>query len=199
MLVPCGNTMAHVCPACAERAKTLRAAQCREGWHLEDEPDITPDPATEDQRFWIEKRAEAQQLRDQAAAAEQDTTDFDELLTALDEEITKAASAGRSPRTARRDGTARPRRRQDAPDQLKRVHRCRTDLGYLSGRGRSRPSISRLALRASRAGGAMVGPACHRRAGQRARRAGLLESRRCYALFLTQAATCPRAGGDARS
>ena len=65
VLVPCGHTLAHVCPSCAERARTLRAAQCREGWHLEDEPAITPDPATEDQRFWVEKRAEAQQLRDQ--------------------------------------------------------------------------------------------------------------------------------------
>lgn len=27
---------------------SLRAAQCREGWHLETEPDIQPDPATED-------------------------------------------------------------------------------------------------------------------------------------------------------
>ena len=80
VLVPCGHTLAHVCPSCAERARTLRAAQCREGWHLEDEPDITPDPATEDQKCWVEKRAEAQQLRDQAASAGQDTADLDELL-----------------------------------------------------------------------------------------------------------------------
>ena len=93
VLVPCGHTLAHVCPSCAERAKTLRAAQCREGWHLEDEPDIAPDPATDDQKWWIEKRAEAQQLRDQADAAGQDTTDLDELLTELDEEITKAGHA----------------------------------------------------------------------------------------------------------
>ena len=44
VLVPCGHTLAHVCPSCAERARTLRAAQCREGWHLEDEPDIDPGP-----------------------------------------------------------------------------------------------------------------------------------------------------------
>ena len=69
VLVPCGHTLAHVCRSCAERARTLRAAQCREGWHLEDEPDIDPDPATEDQRFWVEKRAEAQQLRDQTLRA----------------------------------------------------------------------------------------------------------------------------------
>ena len=69
VLVPCGHTLASVCPSCAERARTLRAAQCREGWHLEDEPDIEADPATEDQKWWIETRAEAQQLRDGAAAA----------------------------------------------------------------------------------------------------------------------------------
>ena len=68
VLVPCGHTLASVCPSCAERAKTLRAAQCREGWHLEHEPVIDPEPPTDDQKWWIEKRAEAQQLRDEAAA-----------------------------------------------------------------------------------------------------------------------------------
>jgi hypothetical protein len=29
VLIPCGHTR----PPCAQRAKTLRAAQCREGWH----------------------------------------------------------------------------------------------------------------------------------------------------------------------
>jgi hypothetical protein len=53
-------------------------------WHLEDEPHIEPDPATEDQKFWVETRAEAQQLRDQAEAIGQDTADLDELLTELD-------------------------------------------------------------------------------------------------------------------
>jgi len=32
VLVPCGHTLASVCPSCAERAKNLRATQCREGW-----------------------------------------------------------------------------------------------------------------------------------------------------------------------
>ena len=63
VLVPCGHTLASVCPSCAERAKTLRASQCREGWHLEDEPDITPDPATAEQKRLITQRAEAQQVR----------------------------------------------------------------------------------------------------------------------------------------
>jgi hypothetical protein len=38
VLIPCGATLARVCPPCAERARVLRAAQCREGWRLEDEP-----------------------------------------------------------------------------------------------------------------------------------------------------------------
>jgi len=64
VLIPCGHTLAHVCSSCAERARSLRAAQCREGWHLEDEPGLSPDPATEDQQWWVVLRAEAQESRD---------------------------------------------------------------------------------------------------------------------------------------
>ena len=73
VLVPCGNTLASVCPSCAERAKTLRAAQCREGWHLEDEPDIDPGPGHGGPAMVVTQRAEAQQVRDLIAAAGQDT------------------------------------------------------------------------------------------------------------------------------
>ena len=126
VLVPCGHTLANVCPSCAERARTLRAVQCREGWHLEDEPDIEPDLATEDQRFWVEKRAEAQQLHDQAASAGQDTADLDELVRELDEEITKAGMRGKvtPDRPARRHRSTR--RRQDAPDLPRRKVSPRT-------------------------------------------------------------------------
>src|SRR5690348_12337100 len=60
VLIPCGHTLASVCPSCAERARVLRAAQCREGWHLDHEPVIDPDPATQDQRAAVTDRAEAQ-------------------------------------------------------------------------------------------------------------------------------------------
>jgi Replication initiator protein, pSAM2 len=42
-LVPiwCGSTRADRCPACAERARRLRMQQCREGWHLDTEPEWT--------------------------------------------------------------------------------------------------------------------------------------------------------------
>jgi hypothetical protein len=126
VLVPCGHTLAHVCPSCAERARTLRAVQCREGWHLEDEPDLAADPATEDQQWWVTMRADAQQTRDQADAAGQDTFDFDELIRELDEEITKSGVRGNvaPDRPARRHRSTR--RRQDAPDLPRRKVAPRT-------------------------------------------------------------------------
>ena len=111
-----------VCPACAERAKNLRAAQCREGWHLDHEPDLEPDPATDDQEWWIENRAEVQARRDQAAAAGDDTEDLDQLLAELDEEINRAGMRGKvtpdrataapvHPAAARRPAAAAPQGR----------------------------------------------------------------------------------------
>src|SRR6266511_2107596 len=94
VLVPCGHTLAAVCPACAERAKTLRAAQCREGWHLDHEPVIEPDDPDDEQLVWIEHRAKAQQRRDQADAAGRDTSDLDELTSDLDEQITRSGMRG---------------------------------------------------------------------------------------------------------
>ena len=143
VLVPCGHTLASVCPACSERAKSLRAAQCREGWHLEHEPDLEPDPATEDQKWWITLRAEAQQHRDNAAQAGQDTTDFDDLITELDDEITNAGIRGKAApaKPARRHRSTR--RRQDAPDLPKRKISPRTvGKTYTAPDGKTfRPSL----------------------------------------------------------
>src|SRR5690349_8946344 len=41
--VPCGATLESKCPPCARKHKALRQAQCREGWHLTEEPS-TPRP-----------------------------------------------------------------------------------------------------------------------------------------------------------
>jgi hypothetical protein len=143
VLVPCGHTLASVCPACAERAKTLRAAQCREGWHLESEPVIDPDPATDDQRWWIEKRAEAQAMRDQADAGDQDLTDLEELNAELDQEITAAGMRGNvlPARPQRRHRSTR--RRQDAAPLPRRKVDSRTvGKTYTTPNGKTfRPSL----------------------------------------------------------
>src|SRR5690348_10698640 len=115
VLVPCGNTLASVCPACAERKRTLRAAQCREGWHLDTEPLITPDPADAEQRMWITERADAQARQDQADSPAE-TADEASVITELDEQITRSGVRGKvlPQRTARRHRSTR--RRQDTPD-----------------------------------------------------------------------------------
>lgn len=42
--IPCGSTRASVCPSCADKARRLRMQQCREGWHLVDDP-LPPESA----------------------------------------------------------------------------------------------------------------------------------------------------------
>src|SRR5262249_6812440 len=115
-----GATLASVCPACAERAKALRVAQCREGWHLEDEPDLSPPGLDETQEYWLILRAEAQAFRDRAALRGQDTAELDELIAELDTEITRSGVRGTVTTTQASDGKPRARRsrstrrRQDA-------------------------------------------------------------------------------------
>jgi 8-oxo-dGTP pyrophosphatase MutT (NUDIX family) len=45
--IACGSTRESQCPPCAERNRWLRMQQCREGWHLDEEP-AEPPPADED-------------------------------------------------------------------------------------------------------------------------------------------------------
>jgi len=51
---PCGATLASKCPPCAQKSRILRMQQCREGWHLDDEPPdddehADPDSNSEDE------------------------------------------------------------------------------------------------------------------------------------------------------
>src|ERR671916_3460138 len=46
--ISCGSTREDKCAPCADRAKRLRIQQCREGWHLDTEPEHhEPDPDDE--------------------------------------------------------------------------------------------------------------------------------------------------------
>ena len=80
--IPCKSTREQVCPPCATRARTLRQQQCREGWHLDDEPDqVDPEqdpvddtPDTDDERAdqdddgTGDRRVRSTRRRDDAAA-----------------------------------------------------------------------------------------------------------------------------------
>jgi hypothetical protein len=143
VLVPCGHTLASVCPSCAERAKALRSAQCREGWHLEQEPAIEPDDPTDEQLWWIETRADAQAMRDADEARGEDVTGWDEELADLDDEINNAGMRGNvlPARSQRRHRSTR--RRQDAPPLPKRTVDPRTvGKTYTTPDGKTfRPSL----------------------------------------------------------
>jgi hypothetical protein len=127
VIVPCGSPLESVCPACAQRCKSLRAQQCRDGWHLETEP-AAPSPAPDDYQTWLlEQRAEAQRQHDQAAAAGQDTAALEELLAELDTELAKTGIRGNpNPGTNATRRHRSTRRRQDAPDLPRRPVAPRT-------------------------------------------------------------------------
>ena len=125
VLIPCGHTLASVCPPCAERARLLRAAQCREGWHLDHEPVIEPDPASDQQRTRVTDRAEAQADRDALAAEGLGTAELDEQIGELDQQITDAGIRGKVlPARPRRHRSTR--RRQDAAPLPRRPVSSRT-------------------------------------------------------------------------
>jgi hypothetical protein len=143
VLVPCGHTLASVCPSCAERAKNLRAAQCREGWHLDHEPVIEPDKPTGEQKWLIRTRADAQAARDADQAHGDDTSGWDEELAGLDEQINEAGMRGNvlPARSGRRHRSTR--RRQDAPPLPRRTVDPRTvGKTYTTPDGKTfRPSL----------------------------------------------------------
>jgi hypothetical protein len=144
VVVPCGSPLDSVCPACAERRKSLRAAQCREGWHLEDEPNLQPAPPDDWQTWLLEKRAELQQLRDRTAATGQDPAELDQLLAELDDELARAGIRGKADpasKTTRRHRSTR--RRQDAPAlPLRQVDARTTGTVYTAPDGKAyRPSM----------------------------------------------------------
>src|SRR6266566_389660 len=125
VLIPCGHTLASVCPSCADLARILRAAQCREGWHLDREPVIDPDPATQDQRALVTDRAETQEGRDLLASEGLDTTELDDQISELDEAITDSGLRGRVlPARPRRHRSTQ--RRQDAAPLPRRTVNPRT-------------------------------------------------------------------------
>jgi hypothetical protein len=124
--MPCGHTLASVCPPCAERKRKLRATQCREGWHLEEEPIIVRADPDAEQRFWMEKRAEVQHQAEQVEAAGEDASELRELVREINAELTRTGVVGKIP-TQKPDRPKRStKRRQDIPDLPRRLVSSRT-------------------------------------------------------------------------
>jgi hypothetical protein len=117
--IPCGSTLAVVCPSCADRARRLRAQQCREGWHLATDPDLTPDPPTRRQLDLVAEHAEVTEALDGAEQTgdERFAASCGELAEEIDSDLTEAGVRGLVDPPARpRRRVRSTRRRQDAPD-----------------------------------------------------------------------------------
>lgn len=147
----CGSWRESWCPPCAKRARQVRMAQCREGWHLESEP-LVDYTRGEYRTYLRDLRSQAQGWRDDAAAAGEDTTDFDLALAELDAEIgalepvsrtaavlddagddgasAEEVSERRSRSTRRRDDAVNLPRRQPVPGTLGRVYEGRDGKGF---------------------------------------------------------------------
>jgi hypothetical protein len=140
--VPCGSTRADQCRPCADKARRLRMAQCRQGWHLDTEPVTDRVAPSQEHTELMAARA------DLLAAYTECKTRGDEIsceqiadsVAELDTELRVAGVCGRlvpldsPPKPVKRS----TRRRQDAPDLPRRPIDKRT-IGQMYA-GRYRPS-----------------------------------------------------------
>ncbi|MDA8372611.1 MAG: replication initiation protein [Nocardiopsaceae bacterium] len=126
--VPCGSTLESRCPSCAGRKRSIRRSQCEEGWHLAEDPTVTPDRPSDVQRAWVERRAVVTAQRDalvESGGADPDeVAALDQAIADLDAEITASGMRGSVSRGSSSSGSSRrvrsTKRRQDAPDLPKR-------------------------------------------------------------------------------
>ncbi|MFI5778837.1 replication initiator [Nocardia sp. NPDC051570] len=157
--VPCGHTQESKCPPCAKKAKALRLAQCREGWHAEREPEIPKARPTFDQTGLMCYRADLVAAL-ATAHRDGDTAEQAELREEIawtDKQLTELGMWGKPPAADPADDASDPgasgseieasdgarrrstRRREDAAD-LPRLPISDRTIGRQYA-GRFRPSM----------------------------------------------------------
>src|SRR5690242_5354958 len=118
--LPCGATLASKCPSCAERARRLRIAQCREGWHLDVEPIQEAEAPTHAQRTLATVRADLEQARVETEDAGEDTAEVEKVIGQVDELVAEAGVRGRIGAGAAPRRVRSTRRRADVADLPRR-------------------------------------------------------------------------------
>jgi hypothetical protein len=117
---PCSATLASKCPPCAERARRLRMARCKAGWHLDDEPLPDPDPSTDEAKTLASFRADLEAARIDAETAGDtvEVGEIDDLISQVDAALNDLGVRGKAApdRRDRPRRTRSTRRRQDAPE-----------------------------------------------------------------------------------
>jgi hypothetical protein len=95
--VPCGSTREDQCRPCADKARRLRMAQCRQGWHLEDEPVTSRAAPTEDHTALMATRADLLAVYAECKAIGDEITceQIADSIAELDTELRAAGVRGR--------------------------------------------------------------------------------------------------------
>ncbi len=140
--VPCGSTREDQCRPCADKARRLRMVQCREGWHLAEEPVTDRAQPTDEQKTLLAARADLVTAHAECRAVGDEVSceQIAESVAELDAELRSLGVRGRlcpldpPPKPVKRS----TRRRQDAPDLPRRPVEKRT-VGRVFA-GRYRPS-----------------------------------------------------------
>ncbi|MEV4600466.1 replication initiator [Amycolatopsis sp. NPDC049253] len=141
--VPCGSTVESVCLPCARKAKALRQVQCREGWHMTEEPDLTAEDPTEDQTELLTYRADL--VAAYREVIDHDPAEAEEVraeVAGVDEELRQLGVRGRLPALdlpGKKPVKRSTKRRQDAPN-LPRKKVAKTTVGREFA-GKFRPSM----------------------------------------------------------
>ncbi|MBV8992293.1 MAG: replication initiator protein [Pseudonocardiales bacterium] len=140
--VACGSTRDDQCPSCADKARRLRMAQCRQGWHLDTEPIIDRAAPSQDQQELMAARADLLAAYTECKALGDELT-CEQIAESVSELDTALRTAGVRGRLAPLDPPSKPvkrstRRRQDTPDLPRRPIDKRT-IGQVFA-GRYRPS-----------------------------------------------------------
>ncbi|MBF6179896.1 replication initiator protein [Nocardia otitidiscaviarum] len=140
----CKSTRASDCPSCAAKARALRFTQCREGWHLPEEPVRHRNEATEHQQQLLTARADYLAFyRDARDSGDEDAAQgFREVIADLDRQLKDTGLSGRIrgiDAVGRKRRTRSTKRRQDVPN-LPRKRVAKTTLGRTYA-GKHRPSM----------------------------------------------------------
>ena len=142
--LPCGSTVESVCGPCARKARALRMAQCREGWHLTEEPTFDAEEPTPEQREQLTERADlVAHYRDAVQAGRDgDAEELREAIREADGKLRQLGVRGQLPSPdalPKRPAKRSTKRRQDAPNLPARTV-SKTTVGREFA-GRYRPSM----------------------------------------------------------
>ncbi|MDQ3905118.1 MAG: replication initiator protein [Actinomycetota bacterium] len=140
--VPCGSTREGQCRPCADKARRLRIAQCREGWHLEAEPAIQRTKPNQEQQELMAARADLLAAYAECKASN-DAETCEQIADSVAELDATLRASGVHGRLTPLDPPPKPvkrstRRRQDSPNLPRRPIERRT-VGRVFA-GRYRPS-----------------------------------------------------------